>query len=127
MSEMPGSAFNAQKKAEKVEEYIEKFNSVKGMVYQVLRENPDARNSQEWCCHIVQRECASEYFNKGLHELTKHERLVLPKRSSIARAMRKIQNEDGKFLPEEEVQVDREIKRQAMHKNFARNAERVER
>jgi len=125
MSDMPGSVFNAQERQEKREEYIEKFKSVKGMVWQVLRENPDARNSQEWTCHIVQRECAKEYFNKELSELSKDERLVLPKRSSIARAMRKIQNDENRFLPDEEVQVDREIKRQALHKNFS-GSRRVE-
>jgi len=104
---------------EKQERYIEKFNSVKGMVFQVLRENPDARNSQEWTAHIVQKECAREYFDKDLHELSKQERLVLPKRSSISRAMRTIQNDMGKYVPEEEVQVEKEVKRQAMHKSFA--------
>lgn len=105
--------------------YIEKYNSVKGMVFQVLRENEEARNSQEWTAHIVQRECAEEYFGKELSELSKSERLVLPKRSSISRAMRQIQNKQGKFVPEEEVQLEKEIKRKALHKNFGANREGV--
>lgn len=104
----------------KQERYIEKYNSIKGMVIQVLRENEEARNSQEWTCHIVQKECAEEYFDKKLHELSKQERLVLPKRSSIARAMREIQNDMEQYQPDEEVEIDKEVKRQAMHKNFAR-------
>lgn len=104
----------------KVEErFIEKFRSVKGMVWQVLRECEDARNSQEWCCHIVQRECALEYFDKELHELSKQERLCLPKRSTIARHMRNIQNDMSKFEPDEEVKVRKEIKRKAIHKNYS--------
>ena len=104
---------------EKQEDYIEKFQSVKGMTFQVLRECPEARNSQEWTAHIVQRECAEEYFGKALHELSKSERLCLPKRSSISRAMRTIQNDMGKYVPEEDVQIEKDIKRKALHKNFA--------
>ena len=107
-------------KRKKAERYIEKYNSVKGMVIQVLRENEEARNSQEWTCHIVQKECAEEYFDKKLHELSKEERLVMPKRSSIARAMRQIQNDMEQYQPDEEVEISKEVKRQAMHKNFAR-------
>jgi hypothetical protein len=101
------------------EHFIEKFNTVKGMVFQVLRDNSDARNSQEWTCHIVQRECADKYFGKELQDLSKQERLMLPKRSSIARAMREIQNDKGKFVADEEVQIDREVKRKALHKNYS--------
>lgn len=111
----------AEKKAEaeEIERYIEKFKSVKGMVIQVLRENPDARNSPEWTCHIVRRECAEEYFGKELHELSKDERLVLPKSSSINRAMRTIQNDEPtQYVPDEDVEISKEAKRKAMHKNF---------
>lgn len=114
------------KQKTKTEDYIEKFNSVKGMVYQVLRENPDARNSSEWCCHIVRRECAEEYFGKSLDSLGKDERLVLPKSSSINRAMRSIQNDEPRqFVPDEEVQVERTVKRKALHKNFSDGVSRV--
>jgi len=110
---------------EEEDRYIEKYNSIKGMVFQVLRENPEARNSQEWTAHIVQKECAEEYFDKELSELTKSERLVLPKRSSVSRAMREIQNEQGKYVPDEEVQLEKEVKRKALHKNFGTNREGV--
>lgn len=108
-----------ESRKEKRERVIEKYNSVKGMVIQVLRVREDARNSAEWCGHLVQKECAKEYYGKKLHELSKDERLSLPKRSTIARCMRDLQNDEGKYLPEREVQVDREVKRQAMHKNFS--------
>lgn len=103
-------SYNSEEDLErkKQERYIEKYNSIKGMVIQVLRENEEARNSQEWTCHIVQKECAEEYFDKKLHELSKQERLVLPKRSSIARAMREIQNDKSKYQPDEEVEIDRD-------------------
>jgi len=122
------SVFNAQEDVErkKEERYIEKFNSIKGMVYQVLRENEEARNSQEWTCHIVQRECAEEYFGKDISELSKSERLVLPRRSTIARHMRDIQNEEGKFEADEEVQVEKDIKRKAIHKNYSGRRKGVE-
>lgn len=127
-SDISGSSLRSQgsqSRSEKEEQYIEKYNSIKGMVFQVLRDNEDARNSQEWTAHIVQKECAEEYFEKELHELTKHERLVLPKRSSISRAMRQIQNDMEKFEADEEVQIDREIKEQAMHKNFGSSRDGV--
>lgn len=111
---------------DEMERYIEKFKSVKGMVIQVLRECPDTRNSSEWACHVVRRECAKEYYDKELSELSKSERLVLPKSSSINRAMRQIQNDEGKYVPDEEVQINKEAKRKALHKNFSDSRDGVE-
>lgn len=108
-----------KKPNEKKDSIIEKYKSVKGMVIQVLREREDARNSAEWCGHLVQKECAQEYYGKELHELSKDERLVIPKHSTIARCMREIQNDEGRFVPEEEVQIEREAKRKALHENFS--------
>jgi len=108
-----------RRRKDKRQKIIEKYRSVKGMVVQVLREREDARNSTEWCGHLVQKECAKEYYGKELHELSKDERLCLPKHSTVARVMRKLQNDEGKFVADEEVQVEREIKRQALHDNFS--------
>ncbi len=109
----------------KDENYIERYNSIKGMAYQVLRDNENARNSQEWTAHIIQKECAMEYYGKELHELSKSQRLALPKRSSISRAVREIQNDMGKFEPEEEVKLDQETKRKALHQAAGSSPEKV--
>lgn len=107
------------------EKVIEVYNKVKGMVYQVLREREESRNSQEWVCHIVQRECAEKYYSKELHELSKDERLSLPKRSTIARSMREIQNNKPRqFVPDEAVEIEKEVKRKALH-NSLRQDEKV--
>ena len=105
--------------SEEETEVIQKYETVKGMVVRVLREREDARNSQEWTCHLVQKSCAQKYFSKELQDLSKEERLALPRRSTVARAMRQVQNNMEKFQANEEVQLSRKVKERALHKHFS--------
>lgn len=107
------------------EQYIDKFNSIRGMVYQMLRDNPETRNSEQWLIHCIRKECAEEYFSKSLGDLSKEEVLVLPKASTIVRHSRAIRNDQGKFQADEDVQIEREIKEKAMHKNYSEEVEKV--
>jgi len=88
----------------------QEFRTARGLVYQLLRNEPKCRDEDKWLCFRVYEEIAKregktvfipfEIFNK------------FPSFETISRVRRKLQNKEGKFLPSNEVMAGRENKRE---------------
>jgi hypothetical protein len=82
------------------------------LVEKILSQDMEARNNDKWLCFRVYEEIARKH-GKGIFipfELFEK----FPSFETITRVRRKIQNDEGKYLPDEETQQMRRERQETM-------------
>ena len=80
------------------------ISEVYNKVENVLERSNDARESDKVLVWLIWRREASNKFDSKLHELNALQVCKLTADSTIRRVRRKIQNEEGRFLPDEQIE-----------------------
>jgi hypothetical protein len=105
---------NGNKKPSK-EDYKEKYDSLREHVKGVLRRHPLARANRTLCWYIL---CLERDLDV---QMTIEAVKKAPQASSVNRAMREIQNENGEYRAPTDVEKERQKKQQAMKETFGQD------
>jgi hypothetical protein len=93
------------------------LENTSSLVEKILAKDERTRNSDTWLCFRVYEEIAKKYGKRIFIPFELFEKF--PSFETITRVRRKLQNDEGKYLPSEETQQMRKD-RQADMMNWAR-------